>query len=56
MTMKTKVQAEITRKKIIESTIMEFAEYGFNNASLHNISIRAGVTHGAIYYFKNKEC
>lgn len=56
MAMKTKIQAEITRKKIIDSAIWEFAEYGFNNTSLYNISIRAGVTRGAIYYyFKNKD-
>ncbi|MBS7527440.1 TetR/AcrR family transcriptional regulator [Fusibacter paucivorans] len=44
------------RARIIDAALDEFAEKGFNNASMREIAQRAQITVGNIYrYFKNKE-
>lgn len=46
----------MTEKKIIESAIAEFAEYGFEGARVDRIAKRAKVNKAMIYYhFKGKE-
>ena len=43
-------------EKIIKSAFEEFMKYGFQKASLHKISERAGITTGALYTrYKNKD-
>ena len=45
-----------TIKKIFQSAMNEFTEYGFEQASVRTIAKNAGVTPGAIYkHFKSKE-
>lgn len=45
-----------TIKKIFQSAMNEFTEYGFEQASVHTIAKNAGVTPSAIYkHFKSKE-
>ncbi len=47
---------EATIKKILQSANDEFAEHGFEQASVRVIAKNAGVTPGAIYkHFKSKE-
>lgn len=47
---------EATIKKILQSANDEFAEHGFEQASVRVIAKNAGVTIGAIYkHFKSKE-
>lgn len=46
----------VTIKKILQSAMNEFTEYGFEQASVRTIAKNAGVTPGAIYkHFKSKE-
>ena len=46
----------VTIKKIFQSAMNEFTEYGFEQASVRTIAKNAGVTPGAIYkHFKSKE-
>lgn len=46
----------VTIKKILQSAMNEFTEYGFEEASVRTIAKNAGVTPGAIYkHFKSKE-
>lgn len=42
---------EETKMKLLESAVAEFAEYGFQKASLRRICANAGVTTGALYFF-----
>lgn len=52
---KTKAEAEITHKKIIDSSAKIFSKYGYSAARLEDIAKDAHVTRGAIYwYFTNK--
>jgi len=52
---KTKEEAEITRKRIIDSSAKIFSEYGYSAARLEDIAKEAHVTRGAIYWhFTNK--
>jgi TetR/AcrR family acrAB operon transcriptional repressor len=52
---KTKEEAEITRKKIIDSSAKIFSQYGYSAARLEDIAREAHVTRGAIYWhFTNK--
>ena len=45
-----------TKKKILESAMVEFLEKGFMNASLRTIAANAGLTTGAMYrHFKDKD-
>lgn len=48
-------KARMTRMKILEAALDQFAEKGFEGASVRDIASRAGVIHGLIkYHFKNK--
>ena len=42
---------EITRQKLIEAAIAEFAEVGYARANVSRISKRAGYASGTIYYY-----
>ncbi|SFN36513.1 transcriptional regulator, TetR family [Izhakiella capsodis] len=55
MARKTKEQALVTKKQIIDAAIARFLEFGVSSTSLSDIASAAGVTRGAIYWhFKNK--
>ncbi|OON37503.1 DNA-binding transcriptional repressor AcrR [Izhakiella australiensis] len=55
MARKTKEQALVTKKQIIDAAIARFSEFGVSATSLADIASAAGVTRGAIYWhFKNK--
>ncbi len=44
------------RRQILEATMSCFAEKGFHQTTMHDISAEAGISVGLIYrYFKNKE-
>ncbi len=44
------------REQILEAAMICFAQRGFHQTSMHDISARAGISVGLIYrYFKNKE-
>ncbi len=44
------------REQILEAAMVCFAECGFHQTSMHDISTKAGISVGLIYrYFKNKE-
>jgi TetR/AcrR family transcriptional regulator len=48
--------AERTKETIIKAALSEFAEHGFNGASLRDIASRAGTTHGLIrHHFGSKD-
>jgi len=50
------VLKESVRNSIVEGAILEFFEYGFQNANMRRIADRANITVGNIYrYYKNKE-
>jgi TetR/AcrR family acrAB operon transcriptional repressor len=52
---KTKEEAEITRRKIIDSSAKIFSQYGYSAARLEDIAREASVTRGALYWhFTNK--
>jgi TetR/AcrR family acrAB operon transcriptional repressor len=52
---RTKQEAEITRKKILDSSAKIFSTYGYAAARLEDIAKQADVTRGAIYWhFRNK--
>ena len=54
-TPKTK-KGEDSLNKIINAAITVIAEKGFNNASIDEITSKAGVSHGLFYfYFRNKD-
>jgi len=42
---------EETKMKLLESAVAEFAQHGFQKASLRRICANAGVTTGALYFF-----
>jgi Transcriptional regulator len=49
-------RGEESLNKILNAAIAVIAEKGFNNASISEITSRAGVSHGLFYfYFKNKD-
>ncbi len=53
---RTKEDAELTKRNLINVALTEFVKHGFKNVTLEKIAIQAGVTRGAIYWhFKNKE-
>lgn len=53
---RTKEDAELTKKKLINIALAEIVKYGFENITLEKIAKKAGVTRGAIYWhFNNKE-
>jgi AcrR family transcriptional regulator len=44
------------RAQILEAAMVCFAQHGFHQASMHDISAEAGISVGLIYrYFANKE-
>lgn len=48
--------AERTKEAIIKAAVSEFAEHGFEGASLRDIASRAGTTHGLIrHHFGSKD-
>jgi TetR/AcrR family transcriptional regulator len=48
--------AERTKEVIIKAAVSEFAEHGFEGASLRDIATRAGTTHGLIrHHFGSKD-
>ncbi len=48
--------AERTKEAIIQAAVSEFAEHGFEGASLRDIASRAGTTHGLIrHHFGSKD-
>jgi AcrR family transcriptional regulator len=50
------VLKESVRNAIVEGAILEFFEYGFQNANMRRIADNANITVGNIYrYYKNKE-
>jgi AcrR family transcriptional regulator len=48
---KTTPKAEETRQRILDSALDLFREEGFDNATMRDISARAGVATGAAYYY-----
>jgi len=53
---RSKEDAEETRKLIVETALVEFAEKGYSGASLSGIAARINLTKGAVYWhFKNKD-
>jgi TetR/AcrR family transcriptional regulator len=47
---------EEKRKRIIDAALREFAEKGYQQGSIHAITLRAGVAKGSMYqYFENKK-
>ena len=56
MTRKAGTIPEETRDSILRSAEAEFAEFGYEKASLRHICANAGVTTGALYFFfKDKD-
>ncbi|HEY1769720.1 MAG TPA: TetR/AcrR family transcriptional regulator [Chthoniobacterales bacterium] len=57
--MPTKTTADFSldrREQILEAAVQSFAECGFHQTTMHEISARAGISVGLIYrYFKSKE-
>lgn len=52
---RTKEDAELTKKSLIEIAFAELVKSGFENTGLELIAEKAGVTRGAVYWhFKNK--
>ena len=55
MPRRTKEEAAVTRKTIIEIALTLFSEQGYAGTTLNQIAEQAGVTRGAIYWhFENK--
>ncbi|MDQ3021589.1 MAG: TetR/AcrR family transcriptional regulator [Bacteroidota bacterium] len=53
---RTKEDAELTKKHLLEIAFKELINSGFENTGLEFISGKAGVTRGAVYWhFKNKD-
>jgi TetR/AcrR family transcriptional repressor of uid operon len=56
MTKKRTEAADDRRRQILDAAIVCFAESGFHQTSMHDISAEAGISVGLIYrYFKNKD-
>lgn len=53
---RTKEEAQRTREKILKSALRLFIDKGYDSTSLNDITGKAGVTKGAVYWhFKDKE-
>ena len=53
---RTKEDAELTKKTLLEIAFKELVKSGFENTGLESISEKAGLTRGAVYWhFKNKD-
>jgi AcrR family transcriptional regulator len=56
MSSKRNGSADDRRRQILEAAVVCFAETGFHQTSMHDISAQAGISVGLIYrYFKNKD-
>jgi AcrR family transcriptional regulator len=56
MARKSAEVADDRRRQILDAAILCFAESGFHQTSMHDISAEAGISVGLIYrYFKNKD-
>lgn len=52
---RTKEEAEITKRKLVDAAFREFLSTGFDQSRLEDIASLAGVTRGALYWhFRNK--
>lgn len=51
MSRRPQVDSHDTRRKLIASAEEEFAQQGYEKASLRRICSRIGVTTGALYFF-----
>ena len=51
MSRKAQTDSGETKRGLIASATEEFAEYGYEGASLRQICSKAGVTTGALYFF-----
>lgn len=55
MVRKTKEEAELTRRHILDAARRVFLEYGVARTTLERVAAAAGVTRGAVYWhFRNK--
>jgi len=55
MARRTREEAEKTRQALLDTALRLFAEQGIAQTSLKQISLEAGVTHGALYWhFRNR--
>ena len=55
MSRRPQVDSHDTRRKLIASAEEEFAQQGYEKASLRRICSRIGVTTGALYFFFNNK-
>ncbi|WP_440532666.1 TetR family transcriptional regulator [Variovorax sp. YR566] len=46
----TKIEAQLTRTRIVEAALAAFAEHGVRATSLGDVATRADVTRGAVYW------
>jgi AcrR family transcriptional regulator len=54
--MSRREQAQLRRQQLIDAALQQFAEKGFDGASIRDIAQAAGVTEALVYhYFRNKE-
>lgn len=47
---RTKAEAELTRRRVLEAALIMFAEGGVHATTLEDVAARAGVTRGAVYW------
>jgi TetR/AcrR family transcriptional regulator, acrAB operon repressor len=47
---RTKAEAELTRRRVLEAALVAFAEGGVHATTLEDVAARAGVTRGAVYW------
>ena len=55
MSRRPQVDSRDTRRRLIASAEEEFAQQGYEKASLRRICLRVGVTTGALYFFFNNK-
>jgi AcrR family transcriptional regulator len=54
--MKREEKNQLTRRKVLESALAEFAEKGYDAASMNNLCMAGGVSKGIVYhYFTDKD-
>ncbi len=52
---RTKEEAQVTRRRLLQAALVVFSRSGYSAASLEEVAAEAGVTRGAIYWhFKSK--
>ena len=47
---RTKAEADLTRRRVLEAALIMFAEGGVHATTLEDVAARAGVTRGAVYW------